>query len=339
MLLNQSYHIFYIHNNLSIVMLNAILSHYSIKRSNVFLMIDKRMRNETDNLRGFKILNFLDWNGKFNWINLIKISLLIDKNLKDELKNTPFVLYIPHTKRFLFSLIASSSMCEGYYVYEEGLAAYVGRESGSVKYLSLKKALFPRLFGFEGDFYHEGNKFLGYLSLHKMSFSWSNKTNTVLEPIKMVPSYLFNDDLSHILIFDALLEFEMVNKNRYFEGLLLMKTYFKNLDIRHLYIKYHPSQTNKNIALINSIFAECGMTIITIPNNVVLEDFIFDKVNRNMCVFYGFMSTLLFYAALKKFKVISFSELMLDDGADPFKEYIKEIELSVIFISSDDLVD
>ncbi len=232
-----------------------------------------------------------------------------------------FICYIPQTRQLIFQLIVTHSKCNGYYLVEEGMAAYsCPGNSGKSTYtcfLSLKLAL-RKIYHFlnYGKHYRKyrpiqdchDRRYLGCFTWNKRAFQNFGNRQILRWPFSETSEY---PDINALIVLDAVVEAGLVDA-----GVMskVLNRLFRELQIRgilNLGVKLHPETIRLEGEVprwwkdaINGM--EHSFSLNWIPRDFAAEEL---AMRKGLPVFVN-LSSVGLYAALMGREVVSIARLI-----------------------------
>lgn len=221
--------------------------------------------------------------------------------------NGPFHCYLPHTGNFLMQAIITHKECVEYNIIDEGLLNYTNPnfflKQTNLEYgrKNIIKRLFKYLYYFNRSIVYKSIK-ARFNTLYLFNQSDFNNLNYSYTQIDYpdLNLELTSMDNEHVFVFDNSIQDEVIEDEAFYK---LVTKIFSNFKDFHVYIKFHPAQTNAD--KIHLLLTNLDSKFSIIPNDIPLE-LVFVK-SKNMTI-YGIWSSLLFYATVSNHIVISYAD-------------------------------
>ncbi|UKJ06995.1 alpha-2,8-polysialyltransferase family protein [Solitalea lacus] len=318
-------HVFCIHSNITFLVAQSIIKQEQIPESQCVLLL----------YRGFTPV---DTNAVFLPEQMINIPTLnkVKKRVLSAVKNrktiqsflkllnpyiqhSQFVVYTPHLDMDGIASIIDHRNCSGYFFVEEGFASYLNssylkpfiRKYSSQVFSKWYWKLLTLTYSYKHSrFFEIHNNYLGCYAVSDCAFQDFPKRNRINIESEEISRQV---DLHNkpILVFDALLEFNLIDNMTFEHALKKMFMHVKGLGYSELYIKYHPEQYGKKSKkrLIDNLIAKYanGIDLIEVDKEVVLEQVFMSQKPIVYCM----VSSLGLYASMMQCKVYStYNKLM-----------------------------
>lgn len=245
-------HLIYTHSPITTRMCSMVVEHENISSDNL-VWIYSRFEKSTDDGNAYDLAG-LNWTPPKKKLNFLKTRYELkcwQSNVLKVCGDDEFVCYVPQTHQMLFQLLTSHPQCRGYYLIEEGLAAYrplqqmkAARKSAS-SLLSLQwlELLWDHLN--YGSYYQrkrylqdgENVSFRGCFTWNRFGFPLFENRVELTCPFTQSKEY---PDLEALVVLDAVVEAGIVSS---YVVTLALKDMFKELKqrgIRRIGVKFHP---------------------------------------------------------------------------------------------------
>lgn len=243
---------------------------------------------------------------------------LIDSTICKVCNNDNYIVYISTMSTLLSQVFVTNSLCLGYHFIEEGIANYrnnlyrepATKRSKVVTMMCSIFNLFHRRISLNYPFlkpfdkYFRKNYVPKYFLLDNKFHAAENISNVVLLPFykDRDVNHKYDYSNSKMFIMSPLLEYRLCSLEnlRY-----VLCNFFSQLKGGEpLFVKYHPQQNTQTKELIASIALRYNVVLKEVDMSIPMEQVLLYSNNSR---WYGFESSLLFYASLLNQSVQSFS--------------------------------
>lgn len=331
-------HVFLIHSHICYFMAISIIDKNNISKLDVLFLTSRNYKPLYSDIKTINIDNITNNTSKLNIYKIINIDKQIkkiDKILKD-CKCNSFYAYVPHMSILISQILVSNKNCVNFAYIEEGLAYYVKRNYSEhfLKFPSYLKTLF-RIYNYLNKRIELGHSAFGAFKsfknpiyyLIKSEFAPNNKNVKLIELTYPKFSNINYTNIDNILILGAHYEYNLISSTY-----ALKKCYEKIIDSMNInstiYVKKHPSTSEKTLQLINEIVNKKKLQLTYITSPVELIMMTKKALNENISIG-SIDSSLLFYSNIlyPKAKIyIGFRFLMNIDKIYRTRSSMKSIE-------------
>lgn len=306
---NNDLHVFWIHSHITWIISKLIIESKNLNQDDILILTYRRYKNNDPlfkKLKSFE-LNEVYFNSGFKKVlNTQKRIKTFNSTTKSILKNRFFQLYIPQTRIDAISILIENKLCIAFYYIEEGLSSYVSNNFENQSNLCNNVIL--SVFGLsklknsfkQNYFLPNHSKLINCYTLSPDCFP-TVKNKIVLS----YSSSPINQTIEAILIFDALVSFNLLNLDDFIHLLrdrvipIIRKNGYTNV-----HYKFHPEQFNnqKEIEKVRTILKNENQNYIELEPQFILEDAVFSQQNLDV---FCFVSSIGIYGTIGSKKVYS----------------------------------
>lgn len=266
-----------------------------------------------------------------------KLIKLIDNTIYKVCNNDNYIVYISTMSTLLSQVFVTNNLCLGYHFIEEGIANYrnnlysepATKRNNVVTIICSIFNLFHRRISLNYPFLKPFDKFVKkdyvpkYFLLENKFHATENKSNVVLLPFykDFDKSQKFDYSNSRIFIMSPLLEYRLCSLENLRSVICYFFSQFNGNE--PLFVKYHPQQNAQTKDLIASIALRYNVVLKEIDMSIPMEQVLLYSNNSR---WYGFESSLLFYASLLNPSVQSFSlSAILEDQDVQYATWLRTL--------------
>jgi hypothetical protein len=314
-------HIFYIHSALNYIISKQIIKHFALNEADCVFLYDRIKPYLHETIRQYDFphdpqpahRSFLAvpafWK---NWTKVKKF----DKRIAEISQNQSFIFYGLFSISNFFYLMATHSLCNGYYFMEDGTASL--NPNGHLDQQKQKSILRQIMYdlNFLGRnipsikaFYDVSHtQFRGVLASCEFMFPGFPKRTVIGFPTQSQQ----HTDYEHVIVLDGAADFGLVTHESYNKVVAMLPPWFIKKGIKRVHVKYQKNDPNGRDSRpeMKAIFAKYSSEIefIEIPPTGILEEI---AVNSK-AVFYINASSIGFYVFLAKRKLYSWCSFLQD---------------------------
>jgi len=233
-----------------------------------------------------------------------------------------YISYIPQTSQFLFQLITTHPKCSGYYIVEEGTAAYHGtKRKGelAISGVASWKSILSRIYHFlnYGGAFRKNRSVQDFSNvMYRGCFSWNQHAfngfkNKQLLDCPFIESREY-PDIEALVVLDAVVEAGLVQEAWMREALCSVFKLIEKRNIGQVAVKFHPETTR----LAGNAFplwwtealsdSNASFKITMLSRDFVVEDL---AMREGLSVFVN-LSSVGLYASLLGREVVSIAKLI-----------------------------
>ena len=325
-------HLFLVHSSITYYMSVVVVKSLGLSTHDVIFLFygNYEAPNNTTDITYIDISNYPNFPHPLTIQSIIKsqhIIKLLDKSINHISNNKNYIVYISTTSTLLNQIFITNDLCRGYHFIEEGVANYRDnlynepaiKRNKLITIMCSVFNLFHSRISLNYPFLKPYKKFSlsnyvpKYFLLDNKYHSVKNRSNIVLLPFykESDENHRFDYSNSIIFVMSPLLEYRLCS----IENLRCVISYFFSqvISSEQLFVKYHPQQNTQTKDLVLSIALEHNIAIKEIDLSLPMEQVLLHSDNSK---WYGFESSLLFYASLFNQSVQPFSLSTILSGID-----------------------